>query len=292
MNTNADLYAVLGVSKTATEDEIKKAYRKLARQYHPDANPGNEAAEKKFKEVTDAYEVLSDSQKRKQYDTLRENPFAGFRQGGGFEFDPSQMGQNMGGLGGFEDLLSSLFGGRGTGNFRGRGVRGNDVETEATISVKQALEGTQLEVPSGRTGNRLKVRIPPGAQDGARIRVAGEGETGYPNGDLFVVLKLSTPPGFKREGHDLHSELPLSIFEALYGSEIDVATIDGHVKMKIPPMTQSGKTFRLKGKGLPKKDGARGDQYVKTIVHIPQTIPERDAELWKNLSRSPYNPRV
>lgn len=296
MNHTVDYYAVLGVSKTASEDEIKKAYRKLARQYHPDANPGNKASEQKFKEVTDAYEVLSDSDKRRQYDALRENPFA--RMGGsgrpgtgGFEFNMGDLG-NMGGFGGFEDILGSIFGG-GQVRGGGRAARGEDAEVETQISLKQALDGAQIEVPSARTNSRLKVRIPAGTYEGARIRVAGEGKPGFQSGDLYVTVHIAVPHGFKREEHDVHVEVPISIFEALYGCEVDVPTLEGHVKMKIPAMTQSGKTFRLKGKGLPQsRGGVRGDQYVRVLVHIPTNIPERDAELWKTLSKSSYNPRL
>lgn len=288
MNHTVDYYAVLGVSKTASEDEIKKAYRKLARQYHPDKNPGNKASEQKFKEVTDAYEVISDAEKRQQYDAMRENPFA--RMGGagrpgtgGFEF-------NMGDMGGFEDLLGSIFGGQARG---GRAPRGEDAEVETQISLKQALEGAQIEVPSARTNTRLKVRIPAGTYEGARIRVAGEGKPGFQSGDLYVTVRIALPAGFKREEHDVHVEVPMSVFEAMYGCELDVPTLEGQVKMKIPPMTQSGKTFRLKGKGLPvSRGGARGDQYVRVMVHIPTKISGDEAELWKNLSQFSYNPRA
>jgi DnaJ-class molecular chaperone len=292
MNYGVDYYAVLGVPKTASEDEIKKAYRKLARQYHPDTNPNNSAAEQKFKEVTDAYDVLSDADKRRQYDQLRESPFGRMGGGagrpnpaGGFEFN---MG-DLGGFGGIEDILGSFFGGHARPE---RAMKGEDAEVETYISLKQALDGAQIEVPSARTNSRLKVRIPAGTYEGARIRVSGEGKPGYQSGDLYVTVHISLPQGFKREDHDVHVELPVSIFEALYGSELDVPTLEGHVKMKIPAMTQCGKTFRLKGKGLPLgRGGGRGDQYVRVMVQIPTTISDKDADLWRSLSKSNYNPR-
>ncbi|HBN08131.1 MAG TPA: hypothetical protein DD435_05625 [Cyanobacteria bacterium UBA8530] len=292
MNQNSDLYSVLGVPKNASEDDIKKAYRKLARKYHPDAHPNDKSAASKFNEATEAYDVLGDVNKRRQYDQMRDNPFQGFggaRQGGGFQGGNIEYDLGGQGFGGIEDLLGSLFGGRGNPQSRSKGMRGSDREVEANIPLKQALEGTQVEVP-GRT-NRLKVRIPPGTLDGARIRVPEEGDPGYQNGDLYVVVKISIPSMFKREGDDLHLELPLSVFEAMFGAEIDVPTVEGHVKMKIPPQTQTGKTFRLKGKGIPHAKGGNGDQYVRVLVHIPLNVSEKDAEVWKALSQSPYNPR-
>lgn len=315
-------YEVLGVKKNATEDELKKAFRKLARKFHPDLNPDNKDSETKFKEINEAYDVLSDKEKREQYDRLGKEAFSsGFHPGGGgargtspfgFEFDPSQFG---GGGGrsrrrttgrqdmpeGFSDILGDLFGGasRQTGN-----PRSADVEAETTIELRDAVRGTALNLTmpvqtecvqcngrgnsvgsvcracqgTGLSGSvqTVKVKIPEGVSEGQRIRVRGKGSVGFDGspGDLFVRVHVRKHPFFERRGDDIHVELPITLGEAIRGAEIDVPTIHGPVRAKIPAGTQGGQTFRLSGKGIRRAKGtSHGDHYYKVQIAIPKEVP-------------------
>jgi molecular chaperone DnaJ len=283
--TEKDFYAVLGVSRDATKDEIKKAYRKLAQKYHPDANQGDPGAETRFKEISEAHSILANDDKRKEYDEFRRlvesggHRVYGYPPGGqggvriniGDLFGEGVQGDRDGG-GLFEDLLGG-FGFRG-----GTARRGRDVETEHSLTFDEAVSGTQVAL-----GDGTKVRIPAGVKDGSRIRVAGRGEpgNGAEPGDLFVRVKVHPHPVFsmgKKVG-DLNIEVPVTYPEAALGAKIEVPTLDGSVTVKVPAGTSSGKTLRVKGRGAPKRSGGRGDLLVTVTVQVPGKLSrkERDA---------------
>jgi molecular chaperone DnaJ len=285
-----DYYALLGVKKDAPEAEIKKAYRKLAQRYHPDANPGDSSAEERFKEISQAYEVLKDEKKRKQYDQMREMLESGFVGFGSFprgsrrirveDFgDLGDLFSRSGYAGGFEDLFGGLFG-QGGGGPR----KGADIERQATISFAEALDGTMLSLAiNDASGPRnLKVRIPPGVNDGDRIRLAAKGGVAPPGGqpgDLYVRVSVTPHPFFGRRGHDLTLKLPVTIAEAALGAEVDVPTLNGStVKLKIPPGTQPGKTFRVRGRGGT-GTAVRGDLLVTVDVAVPTDLSEESKSL-------------
>lgn len=281
-----DYYEILGVKKAATEDEIKKAYRNLAKKYHPDRNKGNKEAENKFKEISEAYAVLSDAEKREQYDRLgREafnfgggpgggNPFAGFD----FSEFMNQAGQRAGrarasraGGAGFTDIFSDLFGG---GGFEQGPMRGQDIDAELTIDFRDSVLGTTMDLSVN--GNRIKVKIPEGVANGQRIRVRGKGtpgSSGAPAGDLNVLIHVKPHPFFERKGDDIHIDLPITVGEAIRGAEVEVPTIQGPVRAKIPAGTQGGQTFRLSGKGVKKKGGGHGDHYYRVEIMVPKEAP-------------------
>lgn len=302
-----DYYKILGVDKKADDEEIKKAFRKLARSYHPDANPGDASSEARFKEINEAYETLSDEQKRQQYDMMRLNPFMGGNfpggAGGGFQRPAghAQPGgaQSFGGFGGFDDIISSIFrgaGGRGGGPSQQASAKGADVEVESEITLEQAEAGTSVTLnvtPPGQPTKKLKVNIPPGVSTGSKVRVAGEGDPGSPPGDLFVRVTVRPHSQFTREGDDLHLDLPVSVFDAVLGTEMTVPTLEGHIKLKIPAGTQGGTVFRLKNKGMPAlKGGTRGALLIKVNLQIPAAIPEADRDLWRQLAaRENFEPR-
>lgn len=285
-----DLYAVLGVDKTADQDTIKKTFRKVAAKLHPDKNPGDKAAEARFKEVSHANDVLGDPKKRALYDEFGEE---GLREG--FDADQAraykQWRGNGGGArsggGGFpggvriEDLFGGQVPGGGFGDMfgdvfaRGRGrprrTRGADFEAETTIDFASAVRGATLNLNIG--GNPVTVRIPPGADEGSRVRIAGQGQAapveGGQSGDLLLTLHVRPHPHFRREGDDLHLDLPLTLPEAFHGAKVRVPTIDGGVTMKVPPRTQAGQKLRLKGKGVARKGREPGDLYVHFRVLVP-----------------------
>jgi molecular chaperone DnaJ len=354
-----DLYRVLGVSKKASDDEIKKAYRKLARQYHPDRNPGDAAAEEKFKEVQGAYDVLSDPDKRKEYD--QGGMFAGFGgpggPGGGQPFGGGAGG--FAGGGDFSDILSNLFGrGGGPGRAQAQQQRGDDLETELSLSFDQAVNGAQVSVAvpkaercttchgsgakpgtapvtcprcegrgvdaqsqgffsisqpcpqcggggqivedpcptcggSGltRQTKRYRVNIPAGVKDGARIRLAGKGEAGPrggPPGDLYVVTRVTPSPVFKRlDGGNLEVTVPITIAEALRGATIEVPTLNGTKRIKVPPGTRHGTIQRLRGEGAPVRGGkANGDIRYRLEIDVPDELTEEQAEAAEKLAEA------
>jgi molecular chaperone DnaJ len=284
-----DLYKVLGVSKGASADEIKKAYRSLARKYHPDRNPDDPAAEERFKEVQGAYDVLSDEEKRKEYDSGGPNPFEGFGGRGPFTAGPAGQGSFVD-LG---DLLSSMFGrggGGGGGGMRGFPQQpGRDLETEAPLSFKQAIEGTQLTVPVG--SKRYKVKIPAGVRNGARIRIPGKGEPspeGGPPGDLYVVARVAPSPVFRRlDDGNLEVTVPITVIEAIEGATIEVPTLDGTKKIKVAPGTRHGTIQRLRGEGAPKPRGqGRGDIRYRLEIELPKELSEEQREAVERLAET------
>ncbi len=293
-----DYYKVLGVDRNADQKEIRKAYRRLARQYHPDVNPGDRSAQERFKEINEAYQVLSDPEKRQKYNRLgtswREwqrmggGP-SGFDWGGWFTGQPErvhvQYGDPLGGLGGFSDFFQAIFGGTPKSSWRTTPRRGRDYEQEVEITLEEAFRGTTRVL--SKDGRRLEVRIPPGVGSGSRIRMAGEGGHGGAKGDLYLRIKVAPHSRFRRKGVDLQVEVPLDLYTAVLGGEVRVPTLRGDIMLKIPPETQSGKTFRLKGRGMPnlKDPQKRGDLYAKVKVRLPQKLTPRERELFEELKR-------
>lgn len=285
-----DLYSVLGISKTADEDQIKKAFRKLAVQFHPDKNPGKASAEARFKEVNQAHEVLGDKTKRALYDEFGDESLqqgfdperarmmknfargrggrsaggAGFRGGGGLE--DLFAGGNGGDMG---DLFGDVFA-RGRGGRAARPAKGPDQEALVTVSFLDSLRGTTVSLAAPGS-EPVSVRIPAGVTDGGRVKVEGQGGqlAGAPPGDLYLQVKVEPHPFLKREGDDLHMEVPLSVVEAFEGAKVRVPTIESEVALKVPPRTQSGQVMRLRGKGVARKGRPTGDLYVKFLVRIP-----------------------
>jgi molecular chaperone DnaJ len=285
-----DYYDILGVKKSASADEIKKAYRGLAKKFHPDKNKGNKEAENKFKEVSEAYAVLSDTEKREQYDRLGKeafraggpggNPFAGGANPfGGFDFSQftgggrPRAGRRSTGGGGFTDIFSDLFGGGG-GGFEPGPERGSDLDAELTIDFRDAILGTTMDLVLN--GKPIKVKIPEGVSDGQRIRLRGKGTPGAhggPAGDVNVLIHVRTHPLFERRGDDIYIDLPIKVGEAIRGAEVEVPTIHGPVRARIPAGTQGGQTFRLRGKGVKKKTAA-GDHYYRVEISVPKSAPD------------------
>ena len=294
--SNRDYYEVLGVAKSASADEIKKAYRKLAVKYHPDKNPGDKSAEAKFKEAAEAYEVLSDSDKRSRYDQFGHagvggsaggyggsaaggNPFAGYNfNSQSFNFDFSGSG--------FEDILGSFFGFSG-GSYRT--PRGSDYRTTISISFKDAVFGTEKSI--NLDSSSLKVKIPAGIEDGMSIKLSGKGgpaPKGGKAGDLYVEVRVRPDKNLTREGSIILSTQTISMVEAALGAEIDVETIDGKITMKIPAGTQSHTPFKLSGHGalVLHGDGARGPHIVNIIVETPKNLNKKQKDLLKEFANA------
>jgi curved DNA-binding protein len=307
-----DYYETLGVPKTATNDEIRTAFRKLARKYHPDVAKDKKAAEEKFKQINEAYEVLGDPEKRKKYDQLG----ADWNQPGGFQPPPGwgaqqpgggfrQSGDGSGGVEfefggtGFSDFFEQFFGGgRGRSGFGGFGQRraaaerGSDVEADIMVTLEEALHGSTRSVSLRRTGSNkvetYQVKIPRGVHEGQRIRLAGQGEAGErggKSGDLFLRVRLARHPDFSVEGSDLIHEAKIAPWQAVLGTELKVPTLEGTARLKIPPGTQGGQRFRLRGRGLSRADGARGDLYVDLQINVPKKISDREREIWQDLAK-------
>lgn len=284
-----DYYEVLGVAKGASDDEIKKAFRKLAIKYHPDKNPGDKAAEEKFKEINEAYSVLSDKTKRSRYDQFGHagvggdgggDPFAGFRGANGqsFNFD-------FGG-GGFEDILGSIFG--FGGGFRGA-RRGRDFRTSITIDFEEAIFGATKTISVD--GNQTKLKIPAGIYDGQSIRLAGKGgeapTADGQRGDLYVEVRVRAHKHLTREGDLILSEITIPMVDAVLGTEIDVETVDGKITMKVPAGTQPGTNFKLSGHGAPHLGSDQRGPHIVTInVEIPRNLNKKQKELIEEFGKS------
>lgn len=302
-----DYYQILGVSKNATEKEIKQAYRKLARKHHPDLNPNNKAAAEKFKEINEANDVLSDPQKRRKYDTLGANwqqyeqyqragsqgPFQWGGQGGQYRtVTPDEFESIFGDAGGVSDFFRTFFGG-GFGGTTGtrtqvRPRRGQDIEQEIDISLEEAYRGAARLVD--KDGRRLEIKIPAGVKTGSKIRYAGEGMPGNAGGspgDLYLRVQITPHPTFERQGDDLHCELPVDLYTALLGGEATVSTLKGQLALKIPPETQSGKVFRLAGQGMPRLNEANsfGDLYAKVRIVLPEHLTAEEREMFEKLAK-------
>lgn len=311
-----DYYEILGVTRSSTEKEIKSAFRQLARKYHPDTNKDNKEAEDKFKEINEAYEVLGDTEKRKKYDALG----SGFSSGSDFspppDFDFGNEGFTNVDFGKgfttstespFSDFFDMLFGETfKSGNspfeqaFKKRTYsktssnvksKGDDQQIELPLSVEEAFSGTTRKIDitlPGENSKRLEVKIPPNVREGSKIRMAKQGmkgKNGGDAGDLFLVVKLKPHPFFKLVGSDVHSEIKVTPAEAVLGSEVDIPTLDGQVKLVIPAGTQSEKVLRLRGKGLKNKSSVRGDHYVKIKIDIPKLVSEEEKKLYEELSK-------
>ncbi len=297
-----DYYKTLGVSKHASDKEIKAAYRKLARKHHPDVNQGNAKAEARFKEINEAYEVLSDPEKRRRYDQLGANwssyrpaPGSGARAwpgGGG-----TRVEYDFGGASGFSDFFKTFFGGGGFTPFGGEeeaeelfGTGGaSDVEHEVELTLSEVMKGAVRTLALGEGGKqrRVEVKIPAGVREGQRVRVAGEGATGRggKRGDLYLRVKLATDPAFERKGDDLATTVRVPVTTAVLGGEAQVPTLNGPVGIKIPAGTPSGQTFRLRGHGLPRLEagGGRGDLLATLAVEVPKRLSTRQKELFEEL---------
>ena len=287
-----DYYEVLGVSKTASEDEIKKAFRKLAVKYHPDKNPGDKEAEKKFIEANEAYEVLSDKQKRARYDQFGHagvggaagNPFGGSGRTGNFNFNGQSFNFDFGG-GGFDDILGSIFGFGGTHR---RPARGRDYQVSITIDFEEAIFGATktIEVQD----ETIKLKIPAGIFDGQTIRIAGKGgpaPSGGQKGDLYVEVRVRAHKHLTREGDLILSEVTIPMVDAVLGTEIDVETVDGTVRMKVPAGTQPGTNFKLSGHGAPHLGSdERGPHIVAVNVEIPKTLNRKQRELMEEFKKT------
>jgi len=334
---NDDYYEILGVPRDASEEQIKRAYRRLAKQYHPDRNPGDPAAERKFKQVQQAYEVLSDKQKRAAYDRFGH---AGVGAGVGADGAAGRWSTGPGGArvytwtsgpggveGGFDVDLEDLFGAIGAGEgeslfdrFFGRAAArasysqrrrprpqpGADLERPINLSFEQAVHGTNVEIdllrpePTGQARREtLTVRIPPGVQDGQRIRLKGKGQPGVdggPPGDLYIVCHVREHPYFRREGRDIYLDVPVTVTEAALGATIELPTIDGPTRVRIPPGTSSGTKLRLKGRGVrDARSGQRGDQYAVIRIVLPKKLSESQRKLLEQFaaaSAEPFDPRA
>ena len=288
-----DYYKALGVEKGASADDIKKAFRKLAVKYHPDRNPDNKAAEDKFKEINEAYAVLSDPDKKQKYDTFGSS---GFHQQYSQEdifrgFDFGNAYKDMGGGFGGEDIFSRLFGrGGGRGGFRSAPQRGADHEMELTVSFRDAAHGAEKLIAFRRNGQReeLKVKIPEGVDNGSKIRISGkgaQGEAGGTPGDLFLIIHVLPDPVFVRDGGDLFVERSIPFSAACLGISLDVPTLEGDKRIKVPAGMQPGTKIRLKGCGIKAVgSNAKGDLYVKISVHIPETLNSEQRKLVEGLA--------
>jgi curved DNA-binding protein len=314
-----DYYAILGVPRTATADEIKKAFRALARKTHPDVAKDKKNAESKFKEINEAYEVLGDSEKRKKYDTLGP----GWRdQAPGFGGRPGQSGRAGGGRPdfqefefggtGFSDFFEQVFGGRFAGaQTNGRpgrtgrpapSSRGSDAEGDIAVTLEEAARGAIRQVSMRRTDphsgeesvHTFRVRIPPGVTAGQVIRVPGKGESGADApGDLFLHVRLAAHPDFEVEGADLHAEVGVAPWEAVLGAEVPVRTLDGVVTVRIPAGAQSGQTLRIRGRGMPRTGDGAGDLYVTLVIKTPAKVSDAERALWERLRKeSTFDPRA
>ncbi|MGA2490493.1 MAG: J domain-containing protein, partial [Anaerolineales bacterium] len=295
-----DYYNILGIARTANANEIKSAYRKLAMQYHPDRNPGDKQAEERFKDINEAYQVLSDSQKRARYDQLGESYSQWQQNGTPGNFNWGQWTSQPGaqevnfddlfGGGAFSDFFRTIFGGMGGGQtVRGRSSRGTPaVQQPVTISLREAYSGTTRTLQTGK--RRVEVKLPAGARQGTKIRVPGAGLAGADGrpSDLYLVLDVAVDPTFERDGDDLHTQISIDVFKAILGGEVEVKTLSGNVLLTIPPGTQPDQVFRLAGRGMPqlKSPDVKGDLYVFAKVQIPKGLNAQQKSLLEQASKA------
>lgn len=310
-----DYYKILSVDKNATDKEIKSAYRRLARQVHPDVNPDDPQAEERFKEINEAYEVLSDPEKRGKYDQLGAD-WQRWQQTGGRpgEYDwsqwatgqpggrvhvrygtPEDLEDLFGGGSPFSDFFSQMFGGMGGGRggsgfeYQMRPQAGRDLEQEVEITLEEAYHGTTRLLQ--KDGQRLEVSIPAGAKTGTRVRMSGQGgpgSAGAPSGDLYLRVKVQPDPRFERKDNDLYTTVPVDLFTMVLGGEVQVPTLSGHAVLTIPAGTQNGRTFRLRGKGMPslRNSKQKGDLYAQVRVQLPEKVTSQQRELWEQLRQA------
>ena len=297
-----DYYKVLGLTKQAKADEVKKAYRKLALKYHPDKNPGDKASEDKFKEISEAYEVLGDPQKKEKYDSLGDNwtyQQAG-AEAGGFgrtqwqntgrtrqehSFSEEDMGSD------FSDFFESIFGGGGfSGQRKSRysSSRGEDLRAEISVSIEEVYNGSTRVVEID--GQKVQMKIKPGAREGQVLRLKGkglQGAGGGPSGDLYLTVHIAEHSHFTRKDDDLYCEIPVDLYTAVLGGKAPVRSLKGTLNINVPEGTNSGKTLRLKGLGLPlyDKPGEFGDLYARVLVHVPSSLTPREKELFEELRK-------
>lgn len=300
-----DYYKILGVDKSATQEDIKKAYRKQARKLHPDLNPDDKEAERKFKELNEANEVLSNPENRTKYDKYGENwkhgeeyekaqqqqrrQYPGGDAGGAFSGADFGEGEDV------SDFFQNMFGGAGGGfgkSTRGSAsgkFKGQDVNAELNLSLKEAA--TTHQQTFDINGKKVRITIPAGVYDGQQIKLKGHGNSGFnggPNGDLYITFNIPADSNFERIGDDLKTKVSIDLYSAVLGGDVKVATLDGSVNLKVKPETQSGTTVRLKGKGFPvyKKDGQFGDLFVTFDVKLPTNLTEKQKELFEQLKNS------
>lgn len=301
-----DYYSVLGVSRSATADEIKKSYRKLAMQYHPDKNPGDKKAEDKFKEISEAYDVLSDEKKRQAYDQFGfagpggaggfsggEGPFGpGGPFGGGFRQGPGAGGDPFQDI--FSDMFTDLFGAKGASAGRKRPQRGADLRYTLSLNLEDCAMGCERMIHFARQSNgkeesrKLNVTVPAGVKDGQRLKLASEGDVvNGLAGDLYVIVKIQPHPLFERQDADVSLELPVSYVDAILGTSVEIPTLTGKAEIRVPPGTHSGQILRLKGKGFPKVGGfGNGDMLIRVLVDTPESLSAKQRELLEEIAKN------
>jgi curved DNA-binding protein len=293
-----DYYKILGIARTASQDEIRSAYRKLAREYHPDHNPGNKQAEDKFKEINEAYQVLSDPQKRGRYDQLGDS-YSSWQQNGtpgGFDWSqwysssPGSTRVNyegnmddLFGQGSFSDFFRTIFGGMAAQQAaRNQAAQAPVYEAPVTISLEEAYKGAVRQVEGGK--RKVQVRIPTGVKTGSKVRMPGGAPDG---GDIYLKVHVADDPRFTREGNDLHTQTNVDVFTAMLGGEVSVPTFSGNVILKIPAGTQPDQVFRVSGRGMPflKNPESRGDLYIRVKVNIPRNLTDEQKKLLQDAAK-------
>lgn len=287
-----DYYKILGVDKKASEDEIKKAYRKLARKLHPDLNPNDKEAHKKFQQINEANEVLSDPEKRKKYDQYgkdwmhadqfeKQKQYQRSSPGGGYTYSEG-FGEDS-----FSDFFASMFGGSAGGRSRSR-FRGEDYQAELQLSLSDVFTTHKQTITIG--DKKIRITIPAGIENGQKIKLkgyGGPGVNGGPNGDLYITFHITNNTSFKRDGDNLHKTVELDLYTAVLGGEVTIDTLSGKIKLKVPPETQNNTITRLKGKGFPvyKKEGVFGDLFITYQVKLPTRLTEKEKELFRELAK-------
>ncbi len=296
-----DYYEILGIHRTALPEEIRSAFRKKAREFHPDVAKDKVKGAEKFKEVNEAYEVLSDPAKRAKYDQMSrevpggESTWQGAAGGAGM---PDMEEFHFGGTG-YSDFFEHVFGGMGGGGFRGPGGRrmarrGSDIEGDLMVTLEEATRGSAREVTLQRGGGKTetyRVKVPAGVREGQRIRLAGKGESGRSggeSGDLYLRVRLARHPDLRVEGSDLFADVEVAPWEAVLGASVPVPTLEGVVSLKVPPGSTAGQKLRLRGQGLPREDGSRGDLYAVLEIAVPSQVGSEERQLWEKLAQTSH----